>query len=273
MSTTRIDKRSGNKVLQDMCDEVFGAGAVMIEKWWNWNDVTFVLSFPVDFASVIENFKARLVRLKNRFQHTDSYDYVLKTVAQMADRKCCWKAYAKLAAWDVMWNNYLMLGLEVDEQGRGHLPDHGLYFDTGMLANVLNGAELKRTMKDGLYMQVLVNPAGYMYSEEQFEKMNLDFYEELAHHTFEENKNAMKNLTGFIIMDDALDCDFTHCRVYMNPNAAHKSVLAELYLETLNCDRNDLGIYGPILEMLKEMGTEEDEIEEIDDKELEELFK
>lgn len=251
MSTTaRFDERPGNQVLQDMCNEVFGKGAVVIEKWWGWNNITIMLSCPVDFGSFIKNFKARLVRLKNRFEHKVSYGNVLATVAQLAEKKHCYKAYTKLAAWDVMWNNYLMLGMEVNEQGRGHLTDYGMYFDVGLLANVLDGAELKRTMKGGLYVQVLVNPSCYMYSEEQFAKMNTRFYEKLAHHTFEENKKAMKNLAGFIIIDDGLDRDYSHCRVYMNPNAAHKNELTDFYLETLNCGRHDFGILGSFLEYM-----------------------
>jgi hypothetical protein len=251
MSTNaRFDERSGNKVLQDMCDEVFGEGAVNIEKWWGWNDVTILLSFPVDFASFIKNFKARLERLRNRFEHKESYGNVLATVAQLAEKKRCWKAYAKLAAWDIMWNNYLMLGMEVNEQGRGHLTDFGMYFDVGLLANILDGAELKRTMKDGLYVQVLVNPSCYMYKKEQFAKMKTSFYEMLAHHTFIENKKAMKNLAGFIIIDDGLDRDWNECRIYMNPNANRKSELADFYLETLNCGRDDLGILGSFLDYM-----------------------
>lgn len=239
MSSEKYDKRSGNEVLRDMCDEVFGKGMVPIEKWWAWNDVTIILSFPVDFASYIENFKKRLVRLKNRFEKKASYPMVLKTVAQLAEKKHCWKAYAKLAAWDIMWNNYLMLGMEVDEKGRGHLTDYGLHFDVGMLSKVLDGAELKRTMKDGVYVQVLVNPSIYMYSEEQFAKMKVRYYEQLAHHTFEENKKAMKNLAGFIVIDDALDRDWRFCQTFMNPNVAHKSNLVDFYLDTLNCSRED----------------------------------
>ena len=250
MSTEKIDKRPGNKVLQDLCDEVFGKGAVVIERWWGWNDMTILLSFPVDFSDFIANFKKRLERLKLHFEGTTSYPNVLKTVAQLAEKKHCKKAFAKLAAWDTMWNNYLMLGMEVDEKGRGHLKDYGIYFDVGLLSDILHGAELKRTMKDGLYVQVLVNAPIYMYKEEDFAKMTEAYYEQVAEKTFCEKPKTMKNLAGFIVLDDGLDRDWYRCHTFMNPNAAHKSSLADFYLETLNCGREDLGILGSFLDYM-----------------------
>lgn len=250
MSTDRFDKRSGNEVLRDMCDEVFGKGMVPIEKWWAWNDMTIMLSFPVDFADFIEQFKKRLMRLKMRFEHKASYPMVLKTVAQLTEKKHCEKAYAKLAAWDILWNNYLMLGMEVDEKGRGHLEDYGMYFDVSPVMKIMDGSVLKRTMKDGLYVEVLVNAPIYCNSHIDHNKTCDGYYEKLAEKMFCENAKSMKNLAGFIVIDDGIDKDWYQCHTFMNPNAAHKNSLTDFYLDTLNCGREDLGILGSFFDYL-----------------------
>ena len=84
----------------------------------------------------------------------------------MADPKNWEGAYAELAAYDVMWNDFVMTPLELDktmpatdsyasEMGHrainedGYLPDYGLYFDVKILADTV-GAILKDVIAEAI---------------------------------------------------------------------------------------------------------------------------
>lgn len=398
MSDTKIDNSPGYMIYQEMCDEIYGKDAVKIKKDSPWNSVTFMITCGDIFEGFVTGFKNRLIRLKKRFEGTPHYKALLQTVAQIGDWNLCDNAYAKLAAWDILWNNYLMLGMELNKKVKrtdaysgsmyrnlpvkdGFLPDSGLYFDAGLMGDTVGRVmdvvisvvvrdaklplkcevkadypwdddetaykwgtrdrlydelmaflkttvsvemeeveaavmefqskvmpQLKYTiswgqdaeqdeesekdsdpyylaeqtkdlmfkrfaenfMPNNMFMQVLVSSPYFPNYHKGFYHMHSDYYELLAYYTFCEHTGdetklrkmipgylpgetldeVSRSLAGFIVIDDGIDKDCYQCHVYMNPNATHKNKLADFYLDTLNCERDDLGILGSFLEYM-----------------------
>lgn len=117
MSTVRFDERPGYKIFkEDVCDKIFGKDVVKIKKDAPYNLITGKWTLPDDCLDFKKNFVKRLERLKMRFEKTASYPDLLKLVAQIADVSKCYKAWAKLAALDVMLNNYQMRGIELNKK-------------------------------------------------------------------------------------------------------------------------------------------------------------
>lgn len=102
------------KRYQLLCDEVFGKGVVKIRRT-PYNDVTLQYSCVDEFLVFQDNFHKRLIRLKEKFEGTPSYTTLLEIVAQVAmPDKWEW-AFAKLAALDVMWNDFVFKSIELDK--------------------------------------------------------------------------------------------------------------------------------------------------------------
>ena len=154
MSTTIFDEDLNYESFQELCDEVFGEGEVECETVSGRNDLTLMLTAPNEFQGFKAGFKKRLMRLKARCEGTPQYPAFLETVAMCSDWNFYNKAYAKLAAWDILWNNYTMLGMELNkevkrsetyegmwERGQltkdGYLKDYGLYFDAGVMGDTV----------------------------------------------------------------------------------------------------------------------------------------
>lgn len=140
---------------QQLCDEVFGAGVIKIQSAPS-NKVIGALKFLDDFLEFKKNYKSRLIRLKRRFEGTNAYNALIEQVKLVADPKNWEGAYAELAAYDVMWNDYVITPMELDktmdvaesyagEMGHratnedGYLPDYDLYFDVKILADTVGG--------------------------------------------------------------------------------------------------------------------------------------
>lgn len=156
MSTTNLNQNKllNYKSFQDMCDKVFGKGRVKCQEDVPWNNLTAMLTTPGQFQGLIKGFENRLTRLKNRCEDTPQYQELLDTVAMCSDWNRSNKAYAKLAAWDILWNNYTMLGMELNKKVKcteayegswkrghltkdGYLKDYGLYFDAGVMSDTV----------------------------------------------------------------------------------------------------------------------------------------
>ena len=161
----RMAKEEAYVLYQQLCDEVFGKGAVQI-KSAPTNNVIGTLRHLDDFLEFKKNFKERLQRLRKKVEGTAAYPALLEQVKQVADPKNWEGAYAELAAYDVMWNDYVMTPMELDktmpitesyagEMGHketnedGYLPDYNLYFDVKILADTV-GAILKGIIDDAI---------------------------------------------------------------------------------------------------------------------------
>ena len=161
----RIATEESYLLYQNLCDNVFGVGVVKI-KPASSNNIIGTLNYLDDYTEFKENFTKRLKRLKKRFHGTPAYTALLEQVKQVADPKNWEGAYAELAAYDVMWNDFVMTPLELDktmpatdsyapEMGHratnedGYLPDYGLYFDVKILADTV-GAILKGVITEAI---------------------------------------------------------------------------------------------------------------------------
>lgn len=161
----RMAKEESYVLYQKLCDEVFGAGNVTIKQAPD-NNVIGTFKYLDDYIEFKKNFRKRLVRLRKRFEGTPSYLALLEQVKQIADPKNWEGAYAELAAYDVMWNDYVMTPLELDktllvtdsyagEMGYkatnedGYVSDYGLYFDVKILADTV-GTILKGVIDEAI---------------------------------------------------------------------------------------------------------------------------
>ena len=97
-------KQDACEVYQEMCDEVFGKGAVRIPVVSVYNAVLLHLLFVNVFEKFYENLKSLLERLKEKMEAADELDWLLDAVERMAFPEDGEKVYAQLVAWDVMWN-------------------------------------------------------------------------------------------------------------------------------------------------------------------------
>lgn len=161
----RIVKDEAYVLYQQLCDEVYGAGAVQI-KLAPSNNIIGTLRHLDDFNEFKKNFKQRLIRLRKRFEGTAAFPALLEQVKQVADPKNWEGAYAELVAYDVMWNDQVVTPIELDktldvaesyagEMGHkatnedGYIPDYGLFFDVKILAHTV-GAILKGIIDDAI---------------------------------------------------------------------------------------------------------------------------
>lgn len=161
----RKAKEDAYVLYQQLCDDVFGVGAVQIKPSPS-NNVIGTLCHLDDFHVFKKNFKQRLIRLRKRFDGTVAYPAFLEQVKQVADPKNWEGAYAELVAYDVMWNDNVVSPMELDktldvaesyagEMGHkatnedGFIPDYGLYFDVKILADTV-GAILKGIIDDAI---------------------------------------------------------------------------------------------------------------------------
>lgn len=161
----RMAKEEAYILYQLLCDEIFGSGAIKIKPAQS-NLVIGTLCHLDDFLEFKKNFKKRLIRLRDHFKGTASYQDLLNTVMEVADQNNWKGAYGELAAYDFMWNDNIITPMVLDNtlpgsdsyacqllknNGRayndtnedGYLDDYDLYFDVKILSdtvlNVLKG--------------------------------------------------------------------------------------------------------------------------------------
>lgn len=161
----RMAREESYVLYQNLCDEVFGAGSVTIKQAPD-NNVIGTFKYLDDYVEFKQNFRKRLVKLRKQFEGTPSYSSLLEQVKLVADPKNWEGAYAELAAYDVMWNDYVMTPLELDktllvtdsyagEMGYkatnedGYVPDYSLYFDVKILADTV-GTILKGVIDEAI---------------------------------------------------------------------------------------------------------------------------
>ncbi len=140
---------------QNLVDEVFGAGSIVIKQPPKDNDIIGALQYPDEYRVFIINFKRRLMRLRKKFEHTASYPALLEQVKQVADPKNWEGAYAELVAYDILWNDFLIGGIELDktlpaaesfagEMGQkatnedGYIAEYGMYFDVKIMSDTVS---------------------------------------------------------------------------------------------------------------------------------------
>lgn len=154
------------ELYQQLCDKVFGKGTVAIKITKKDNNVIGTLKYISEFVNFRKNFQARLERLRDKFQGTASYPALLEQVKQVADPSNWEGAYAELVAYDVLHNDYIGKGIQLDATldgaesyasdlgGKktnedGYLPDYGIYFDVKCLADT-TGNILKELINDAI---------------------------------------------------------------------------------------------------------------------------
>ena len=136
---------------QKLVDEVFGQGVVNIKEE-PANSITGTLQHVGEYKEFKANLASRLHRLKALFEKTASYPALLTQVAEVASARNWAGAYAELVAYDIMWNDGLMGGIELNksmpqtasyagEMGYqetnedGFIPELGIYFDVKILGS------------------------------------------------------------------------------------------------------------------------------------------
>ena len=163
--TNKLSKEKDYVLYQQICDEIFGEGTVKI-KPASSNNVIGTFKYIDDYSNFIQNFKKRLIRLRELYEHTTAYPDILEQVKQVADPKNWEGAYAELVAYDVMWNDFINKPIEINktlpatesyagEMGfkytneDGYIPDYMLYFDVKILADTV-GVILKGIIDDAI---------------------------------------------------------------------------------------------------------------------------
>ena len=154
------------QLYQQLCDTVFGSGAVTIKPTTRDNNIIGTLKYTREFADFRKNFRTRLERLRDKFKASSYYSELLVTVKQVADPSNWEGAYAELVAYDVLHNGYhgsdfqLNVTLGGDKSyasdlgGKqtnedGYLPDYGIYFDVKSLADT-TGNILKELIQEAI---------------------------------------------------------------------------------------------------------------------------
>lgn len=162
---THCLKTPSYQLYQDFADKIFGVGKINI-KSNNDNNVIGTLKYADDYLVFKKNFGNRLIRLRDRYSGTPFYKDLLDTVALIADEKNWEGAYAELAAYDIMSNDYLpdiielnktlpvadsfsgeLGGKETNEDG--FIKEYDLYFDVKILADTVGGI-LKGIIDDAI---------------------------------------------------------------------------------------------------------------------------
>lgn len=80
----RMAKEEAYVLYQQLCDEVYGKGAIQI-KPAPTNIVIGTLRHLDDFFEFKKNFKERLIRLRKKVEGTSAYPALLEQVKQVAD--------------------------------------------------------------------------------------------------------------------------------------------------------------------------------------------
>lgn len=142
------------QLYQNLVDRLFGSDVIEIKKARKDNNVIGALKYIDSYHEFINNFEARLTRLRDRYKDTKSYKTLLQTVAQIADYNNWEGAYAELVAYDVMSNGGLSSIIElnktlpasdsfVGEMGGhetnedGFISEYNLYFDVKSLSDTV----------------------------------------------------------------------------------------------------------------------------------------
>lgn len=147
----KVWKSAPYKCYQRVCDEVFGEGAVKISRA-PYNDVTLRYGCVDQFLDFQENFKKRLMRLKEKFADTPSYPVLLEIVKEVAVPNKWERAFAKLAALDLMWNDFLFEPIELRTDGVAYIPySYDMCFDVDVFGDTI-GATLRGILEQALEM-------------------------------------------------------------------------------------------------------------------------
>lgn len=232
----KIWKASATKLYQGLCNKVFGKDAVKIEDCAP-NHITELLRYvddvtipgPGGFYDIWDTrgvkvltfrkkFEARLMRLRERMQTTPNYLVLLDTVKQVADPANGNLAYAKLAAWDVMWYEEFSHLKSLDSFSVGLLEDPKLdrrkvlpiawdydpYQMAFMAKDLIKRKFGDDIVKKGKKLVVLVKVPWVSEENRFFDPSDYVFYRSLARRTFMEYKDdeISRKLGGIIVVDE-----------------------------------------------------------------------
>ncbi len=162
---TKSTKEEAYVLYQRLVDEVFGANTIVIKPAPS-NNVIGTLCYLEEYKEFKRNFKARLIRLRDKFKDTASYNDLKEQVKQIADPNNWEGAYAELVAYDVMYNDYLVGTIELNKTlpanesyakdlGRkatnedGYIDEYDLYFDVKILSDTI-GSILKGIITEAI---------------------------------------------------------------------------------------------------------------------------
>ncbi len=270
----RVWKTEAYKLYQELCGRVFGKGAVKIGSA-PANNITELLRYVDDVVvpgsggiydiwetrSVkVQTFKkkleARLMRLRERMAATPEYLMLLDTVRQVAHPINGDMAYAKLAAWDVMWYEGICYLESLESFSVGLLEDPELdrrkvlpiawEYDPYQMVSQSKDLVRKKfgndILKRGVNLVVLVKVPWVSEENRYFEEADYTFYRALARRTFmdksrirelensglttsKETDNTdifIKKLGGVIVIDEGREDAKSICHAFKNPNSELK---------------------------------------------------
>ncbi len=213
-------------LFQNMCDEVFGEDVVDIDPA-PMNPVTAHLKFVDGMKGFKEHFKARLERLNKEMCYNGPDEDLVSMVEKVADPEEGEQAYAQLAAWDVMMEEYNMgfIGLTTYSVGLiDALPREGNPYE---LASKTDEMILKKYEDDIMddeksHFVVLVRTP---WNNQVFKDNPIAegvYYRNVARRSFINaiHDEVSEQLAGIIIIDETMDDGKVKvvCHGFVNPN-------------------------------------------------------
>lgn len=249
-----IRKDRASKVYQEMCGEVLGKDTVHIERGV-MNRVLMHLMFVDSFGSFQDYLKALLERLNKKMTSAGAEFELLVQVEAVADPWWGEYAFAKLVAWDTLWD-LIMLGAVGLESFTVSLMD-----DIPCDKNPYELAHKKKNMvfekcgamivEEGKTLAVLVTAPWNSNKCCGYNDANYLLYRSLTRRTFFEylydNEKKLKDivedyegeelvvdviakLNGVIVIDMAAEEGKVICHSFGNPNSAVWDEMDEMTL-------------------------------------------
>lgn len=215
----KLYKAEGWMLLQEICDKVFGKGVVKVE-----SKRDNCLTMHLRFVDGMKDFKGNLTYLLERMymrMKDHHLEELVKQVALLADPEMWGQAYAKLVAWDLMWENYWNIGAIGLEsfvaETLEDMPDNGCkpytlaLMNEDLVADAFK-AGYEESFKD---LVVLVRAPWNNSLFEDNEIKNYLYYRELARRTFEQEDEAVDLIHGILVIDQAQK-DEVVCHTFRN---------------------------------------------------------
>ena len=266
MKKKRNKQKEGWQLYQELCDRVFGKGAVEIYPAPENNVLRSLFQVP-GFKIHLEE---RLKKLRERMQGQPEYHNLLRTVALAANVLGGDEAYAKLAAWDVLWyeTEYHLEGL--DALGIAPMEDEEL--DVNRVRPILwhyNPYQMAEQTKDLIRKKfghdiklgntrivVLVRLPWVSDENRYFEAADYEYFRAMARRAFVTHEDGgpvkggctaadvARKLGGIIIIDEGWKEGMTFCHAFKNPNSEVRETEEERFTLIDAPDEGDLpGVY------------------------------
>lgn len=219
-NSMKLFKLEGWIMLQNLCDLVFGEGVVEIGCMPD-NALLMHLRFVDGMKAFQENFEAMLKRLYVRMKD-HHLEMLVEQVKLLVDLDMWGVAYARLVAWDLLWDNYWTVGAVgldsfvvelVEDMPNDDNPITMVRAHDDLLLNLFKAGY----GEGGKDLMVLVRaPWNRCLFTDNAIKDYL-YYRELAHETFVQVDDAADEIAGIIVIDQAHVDDETVCYSFRNP--------------------------------------------------------